>query len=1706
MTAEQVGTANVPELPADLCAAIGYAPNTYLVSVPYGCNEIKIKALDDSLIMGETSDSQVLTEATPDADGYYTLTINITEEKLENERQWKDDGFSFFTNPEIPLFDIEEDKIPTEDVEGFFYYFLKQYSNAEMEFDEVLPDAVIIVQRSTAQGSGGGAVNKTALNAAIALVWNGTDYTDNYYKENDRYNGKTTDTITDKNSGFWAEFIAGTALNTAKSAASDANATGDQVTAATNALTAAIAKLIPIEQINATELYEQSKIEWGWFGNQIRDMAEYTAAEAISSDNTSPMSYAAYTMAKAAVEAELAKLFNADGTVTAYNSNTEGDAAANIQTALNNLEEAVAGLDKKTGGENAQIAYASLYRLANRIFNPSYLDENDYTGESWSAFLSARNTALAFYSNHSEPADVIGRKEAQSYVDAYCAFWNACYEGLIPAAAGTATLSVADVFALTAEEAPNEDALYGGSYTLAVPAEGLKLGDVLRDRYGDDYNNELIQGNLTCALGVYVNGVYLFNMEQNSADLATVGSEVCENVVIKPGDEILLARLRMPYSTNLSGGATVARAAELIEDIHYLSISGESMTDGVVAATAGEAVTLNASYALGMVNAYTGIKTAQTGATVYLSRCYASEAEARAVAAGRNTGIVTGTDGGFTLTLYAAEGSNQGWYALNLIASGERGGLSAGANILIHVTDPDDLNDLRAKLKEDLEAVYTAYDKEFYTKAQLTEINGYHDTALAAFDDMTATSGDLNAAYETAYQGITAIQTENETTLEQYLKMCKKLLAFLPNTEDALAGKIYNIDKMVLDLLFGADGWYTRMTPYQRNQFSSGEATLISALKEAYEESNNGANLPTIPAFTLKIEIRDTDTGETVALPLFDYLNYMFIDSISYDESLDQFNEAQRYEEGPSINTETMFYTLPTDAYYYMSIGTGPSVSEMGDYAYVGYDLNVDDHYIFDVDSAATYTLRENATKTIYVQLTDPEAIALRETKNTALAELDEAFGNYDRSKYSDENWTALRQEYQNGINAINNAESEADVQTALADAKSAMSDIPQKGQTVADAIPGWGADDDFDAGLKVGTVTVTVENTTFPGGAFPGNGQTGTIFSEPSYAIGENDNMMTVILRALYDEGFTWNGTVGDPGSQITSEDFDISYLSTIHKNGLTMGEFSGEQGSGWMGALNDFMVNEGLSQFSVTSGILGDGDVISVMFTQDYGADLGGTWGNNDTTLETLTVSSGTLVPGFASGEAGGNYDFALLIPSGSASVQVTPHAANINYMVKTFLNEKVTTNTVGNSFYRRTESISVMPGDVIYIGCGERAWPSMNKQGTESIGYQGTWYALHVISADDGADYVNELIAALPAANKINSGNYEATQAQIADIDAVIDVLSASEQAKVNTATLENVRTAVDGFEAISDFEAKLAALPSDMTKATKAELQAIKTAYNDLTDAQKALLTVAEKNKAERAIAALDGIIQEETDEEKLATAKTAIEAADFTVAQATANDAAALKTYAEGVVSALNLDTSITTEVTISDVTPAVEGTAEDTDGTDGKYTVSVALKLNSSSATATVTDAAITATAYVSPVPTITWQEALAGALGYVQSSVPNPGVGSTKGEWAVFALNRGGTATEDWNNKYLAALQSYVAQNDGVLHDKKYTEYSRVVIALTSLGYDATQFTAGGKTYDLVSPLLDKQSGGATWAEWQGNNGTCFALLARTARPSGRR
>ena len=107
----------------------------------------------------------------------------------------------------------------------------------------------------------------------------------------------------------------------------------------------------------------------------------------------------------------------------------------------------------------------------------------------------------------------------------------------------------------------------------------------------------------------------------------------------------------------------------------------------------------------------------------------------------------------------------------------------------------------------------------------------------------------------------------------------------------------------------------------------------------------------------------------------------------------------------------------------------------------------------------------------------------------------------------------------------------------------------------------------------------------------------------------------------------------------------------------------------------------------------------------------------------------------------------------------------------------------------------------------------------------------------------------------------------------------------------------------------------------------------------------------------------------------------------------------------------------------------------------------------------------------------------------YMLEAVPHPQVGSIGGEWAVIGLARSGCAVPQayWDD-YYAVVENYVKDCGGVLHDKKYTEYARVILALTAIGADPAD-VAG---YNLLKPLGDFDK-----TIWQGINGPIWALIA---------
>ncbi|MCD8099999.1 MAG: S-layer homology domain-containing protein [Oscillospiraceae bacterium] len=120
-------------------------------------------------------------------------------------------------------------------------------------------------------------------------------------------------------------------------------------------------------------------------------------------------------------------------------------------------------------------------------------------------------------------------------------------------------------------------------------------------------------------------------------------------------------------------------------------------------------------------------------------------------------------------------------------------------------------------------------------------------------------------------------------------------------------------------------------------------------------------------------------------------------------------------------------------------------------------------------------------------------------------------------------------------------------------------------------------------------------------------------------------------------------------------------------------------------------------------------------------------------------------------------------------------------------------------------------------------------------------------------------------------------------------------------------------------------------------------------------------------------------------------------------------------------------------------------------------------------------------------------QDLITESAEFLLGSVDSPQVGSVGGEWLTLGLARSGAAVpQDYWDGYYAAAEDYVAACGGVLHERKYTEYSRLILALTAIGA-SPEDVAG---YNLLTPLGDYDK-----TVWQGINGAVWALLALDSR-----
>ena len=483
-----------------------------------------------------------------------------------------------------------------------------------------------------------------------------------------------------------------------------------------------------------------------------------------------------------------------------------------------------------------------------------------------------------------------------------------------------------------------------------------------------------------------------------------------------------------------------------------------------------------------------------------------------------------------------------------------------------------------------------------------------------------------------------------------------------------------------------------------------------------------------------------------------------------------------------------------------------------------------------------------------------------------------------------------------------------------------------------------------FTPGVQVGTVTVSVQNYTNDGSSAEGENKAALEhFYRPedqywlerkNYPLGENDTMMTVLLRALTEANCTWLGTGGNGDG---TYDFDITYLSTITDGDYSLAEFTGGQQSGWMGTLNDWFTNEGFASFSVKNGKLADGDIISIKYTSvGLGEDVGGTWSNSDTTLKSLTFDGDgnpRLTTTFEPGKRGGTYTYTLVIDGDSSNLTVTPTAANKNFLVKTFLNEKVTSNTEGSSFYKRTESIPVVAGDTIYIGCGIKGWPTMNNQAGNTQANDGTWYVVRVLSASGSYKVVEDQLKQLPQADTIDFTNYEKYEKQIAAAEAAYKQLQSEQQAKVDKDAVENLEKLlekVQSYRKLKEFKATVKSLPRP-AEATLDDVEEIRSAQRTYEEIKKnsdlhESLSVAETRKMDELIEAADTLIWNDAVEKINAIGTVTINSGDaINAAKAAVSRLSAdqLKTFPQELLDKLAEAERIYRELLEGDDTPVV---------------------------------------------------------------------------------------------------------------------------------------------------------------------------------------
>lgn len=1019
--------------------------------------------------------------------------------------------------------------------------------------------------------------------------------------------------------------------------------------------------------------------------------------------------------------------------------------------------------------------------------------------------------------------------------------------------------------------------------------------------------------------GIYINGVYQYIPKGgvNTIDATEMLRDDIGKIELNDGDEVTVVSFAKPSIKYFDEhGYQPKLFMEFSKDIRYqkLKLSDEKIVMGKPFEVRAEATQASMYHYKKEAKAEPVV-----GGEVYISRAYSTEDEARTGQIERFAKVKTGSDGKAQLKLYEegfyalnvfSPDSTEGWVCngpalifevkksddIDLVRTELKAELDEAykkydkeyfksedwAQIETAYEDAKTKLEAATNGKDMADAVYSAVDVIQKTQKRAEKFNDsnlelFYKTLNKFSDNLEgldkAAEGEivnLKKYYEqmTEYQRnklepVTQKRYEDIVAKQDKLPEAKAHKITIKANLDAVEGKDKEglqriLDELVnskvkedkkdgslvggeiLAKLFTANEYRSTGRPEDEKNGTATYSKLFTSFDAAvgFKEVYACVN----PDYTAYLKVRDVDKNKK-----FNVLNIADGQISDEDISLDGIGDIN------NINARVlgkMSYIVNGNAYEVKDIKVkGTEKYRLGDLEFFDYsDYKGKTNIQNNMHVPNSFVIFDMPFEDVEIEVIFGSKLGTAEdiqsAKESAKASIRAAFTGYSKSDYSDANWAVLTKAKEEALQKIEGANDVKSINDARKAGLAAMATVKKESQVIAPPIISAP-----DAGDIKGRVHISVRNDTFAGGAWRGE------ILDGWYELGEKDTMMVLILKALKEKGFSWNGTVGMKShGGIESDDYGITYLAYIYKdenkNGKwdkgekKLGEFDGEGGSGWMGTLNDWFTNEGFQSFSYKNGWLTNNDEISVMFTQDLGVDLGGTWGNSDTRLKDLGISgAGKLVPNFSPDV----YTYDLILPNDKANVVLKPTAMNKNYLVKTFLNLY---NNDG-SFYKRPETIGVKAGDVLYIGCGDRSWPSMNKQGAEARYYTGTKYTIRVQTAGVGS--IESRIKELPEAKRITVNNCEKYADRVIALHNQYEALSTDEKAKISEAnrkTLKEVYEKVKFFSDIVKVKNALATLPNgatatdDAVRSAKSDIEKADNAYKALSTEQKKYITIAD----------------------------------------------------------------------------------------------------------------------------------------------------------------------------------------------------------------------------------------------------------------------